>query len=72
MWIVDSSGMTLFFYATLLKNAILELKKHDQVDTDVRSVYVKIFNYDVMVFLKVLNLHSLSFVFFMDQHEKVL
>ena len=64
------SGMTLFLYATLLKNAILELKK--QVDTDVGSVYVKIFNYDVTVFLKVLNLHSLSFVFFMDQHEKVL
>ena len=62
--------MTLFLYATLLKNAILELKK--QVDTDVGSVYVKIFNYDVTVFLNVLNLHSLSFVFFMDQHEKVL
>lgn len=29
-WIVDSSGMALFIYATLLKNAILELKKHDQ------------------------------------------
>ena len=70
MWIVSSSGMTLFLYATLLKNAILELKK--QVDTDVGSVYVKIFNYDVTVFLKVSNLQSLSFVFFMDQHEKVL
>ena len=48
MWIVGSSGMTLFLYATLLKNAILELKK--QVDTDVGSVYVNIFNYDVTVF----------------------
>ena len=54
------------------KYAILELKKHDQVDTDVGSVYVKFINYDVMVFLKVSDLHSHSFVFFMDQHEKVL
>ena len=53
MWNVGSSGMTLFLYATLLKNAILEPKKHDQVDTNVKSEYVNFFNYDVMVFLKV-------------------
>ena len=72
MWNVGNSGMTLFLYATLLKNAILEPKKHDQVDTNVKSEYVNFFNYDVMVFLKVSDLHSHSFVFFMDQHEKVL
>ena len=69
MWIVGSSGMTLFLYATLLKNAILELKK--QVDTDVGSVYVNIFNYDVTVFSQSIE-SALSLVFFMDQHEKVL
>ena len=41
------------------KYAILELKKHDQVDTDVGSVYVKFINYDVTAFLKVSDLHSL-------------
>ena len=73
MWIVGSSGMTLFLYANHLKNAILELKKHDQVNTDVGSVYVKIFDYDVNVFSQSIeSALSLSFVFFMDQHEKVL
>ena len=64
MWIVSSSGMTLFLYATFLKNAILELKKHDQVDTDVGSVYVKIFDYDVTVFSQSIeSVHSLFCVF---------